>query len=104
MGELGEVARWIAIGLLGVGGIVFLPLWVIGLVSAVLEHRREMKQLGAGSETLLQQLQALREEVAELRRTTTEHQLSLQANLESLQERVRALEAEREQHQAIRSL
>ncbi|MCS7065805.1 MAG: hypothetical protein NZL85_05955 [Fimbriimonadales bacterium] len=104
VGELGEVARWIAIGLLGVGSVVFLPLWVIGLVSTVLEHRREMKQLGAGSETLLQQLQTLREEVAELRRTTTEHQLSLQANLENLQERVRALEAERERHQTIRPI
>lgn len=101
MGELAEVVRWLAIAALGVGGMIFLPMWIIGFIATVLEHRREMKQLGAGNKVLLQQLQALREEVAELRRTTTEHQLSLQANMENLQERVRALETEREVRQAL---
>lgn len=92
MSEWAEVARWLAIGALGIGGMIFLPLWIIGLIGTVLEHRREMRQIGTGNEALRQQLQALQEEIAELRRTTTEHQLSLQANLENLQERVRALE------------
>ena len=101
MGELAEVARWIAIGLLGTASVIFIPVWLIGLIQTVLEHRREMKQLGAGSETLLQQLQAMRNEMEELRRTTVEHHLSLQANLENLQERVRALEAARENQSLI---
>ena len=101
MGELAEVARWIAIGLLGTASVIFIPVWLIGLIQTVLEHRREMKQLGAGSETLLQQLQAMRNEMEELRRTTVEHHLSLQANLENLQERVRALEAARENQSVI---
>ena len=37
-------------------------------------------------------IDALRREIAELRQTATEYDLSLQANLENLQERVRALE------------
>ncbi|GBC91686.1 hypothetical protein HRbin15_00141 [bacterium HR15] len=99
MGELVEMVRWIAIGV----GMFFLPMWVIGLIEVVLEHRREMKQLDTSNKALLQQLQALREEMAELRRTTTEHQLSLQANMEDLQERVHTLETEQKAHQVIRS-
>jgi hypothetical protein len=101
MGELAEVARWIAIGLLGTASIIFIPVWFIGLIDTVLEHRQKMQQLGTGSETLLQQLQTLRNEMEELRRTTVEHHLSLQANLENLQERVRALETAHDRHQVI---
>jgi prefoldin subunit 5 len=67
-------------------------------MQTLLEHRREMRQLGAGNDALAEQLQALRDELDALRRTTTEHHLSLQANLESLQERVRALEANQDSH------
>jgi prefoldin subunit 5 len=61
-----------------------------------------MRQLGADNDTLAEQLQALRNEMEALRRTTTEHQLSLQANLENLQERVRALETNQESQAALR--
>ena len=98
MGEWVEIARWVALGLIGTAAVIFAPLWVIGLVQTLLEHRREMRQLGAGNDALAQQLQALRDEMEQLRRTTTEHHLSLQANLENLQERVRALEANSESH------
>jgi uncharacterized coiled-coil DUF342 family protein len=98
MGEWVEIARWVALGLIGTAAVIFAPLWVIGLVQTLLEHRREMRQLGAGNDALAEQLQALRDEMEQLRRTTTEHHLSLQANLESLQERVRALEANSESH------
>ena len=98
MGEWIEIARWVALGLIGTASVIFAPLWVIGLVQILLEHRREMRQLGAGNDALAEQLQALRDELDALRRTTTEHHLSLQANLESLQERVRALEANSESH------
>lgn len=98
MGEWVEIARWVALGLIGTATVIFAPLWVIGLVQTLLEHRRAMRQLGAGSDALAQQVQALRDELDALRRTTTEHHLSLQANLENLQERVRALEANAENH------
>jgi len=98
MGEWIEIARWVALGLIGTAAVIFAPLWVIGLVQTLLEHRREMRQLGAGNDALAAQVQALRDELDALRRTTTEHHLSLQANLESLQERVRALEANSESH------
>jgi chromosome segregation ATPase len=98
MGEWVEIARWVALGLIGTAAVIFAPLWVIGLVHTLLEHRREMRQLGAGNDALAEQLQALRDEMEQLRRTTTEHHLSLQANLESLQERVRALEANQDSH------
>jgi uncharacterized coiled-coil DUF342 family protein len=98
MGEWVEIARWVALGLIGTAAVIFAPLWVIGLVQTLLEHRREMRQLGAGNDALAEQLQALRDEMEQLRRTTTEHHLSLQANLESLQERVRALEANQDSH------
>jgi uncharacterized coiled-coil DUF342 family protein len=98
MGEWVEIARWVALGLVGTAAVIFAPLWVIGLVQTLLEYRREMRQLGAGNDALAEQLQALRDEMEQLRRTTTEHHLSLQANLESLQERVRALEANQDSH------
>jgi len=98
MGEWVEIARWVALGLIGTAAVIFAPLWVIGLVQTLLEHRREMRQLGAGNDALAEQLQALRDEMEQLRRTTTEHHLSLQANLENLQERVRALETNSESH------
>ena len=98
MGEWIEIARWVALGLIGTAAVIFAPLWVIGLVQTLLEHRREMRQLGAGNDALAAQVQALRDELDALRRTTTEHHLSLQANLESLQERVRSLEANQDSH------
>ena len=102
MGEWVEIARWVALGLVGTAAVIFTPLWLVGLIQTILEHRRAMRQLGAGNDALAEQLQALRNEMEQLRRTTTEHHLSLQANLENLQERVRTLEANQESHTALR--
>ena len=101
MGEWIEIARWVALGLIGTAAVIFAPLWVIGLVQTLLEHRREMRQLGAGNDALAAQVQALRDELDALRRTTTEHHLSLQAHLENLQERVRALETSHNEQSAV---
>jgi len=57
-----------------------------GLIHTLLEHRRAMQQLGAGNDALAEQLQALRDE---------------QANLENLQERVRALETSHNEQSAV---
>jgi len=102
MGEWVEIARWVALGLVGTAAVIFAPLWLIGFIHTLLEHRREMRQLGAGNDALAEQLQALRSEMEELRRTATEHHLSLQANLENLQERVRALETNAENQATLR--
>jgi hypothetical protein len=56
-------------------------------------HRTDKHCAGASSED--------DNEMEELRRTTVEHHLSLQANLENLQERVRALETAHDRHQVI---
>jgi len=101
VGEWVEIARWVALGLIGTAAVIFAPLWFIGLIHTLLEHRREMRQLDAANNALAQQLQALRDELDALRRTTTEHHLSLQANLESLQERVRALETNHNEQSPI---
>lgn len=101
MGEWVEIARWVALGLIGTAAVIFAPFWFIGLIHTLLEHRREMQQLGAGNDALAEQLQALRDEMEQLRRTTTEHHLSLQANLENLQERVRALETNHNEQSAV---
>jgi prefoldin subunit 5 len=88
---------------------IFGPAIVIPVMAMVLKHRKEMAQLKrerstATNQEVLAQIEELRREIAELRRTTTEYDMSLQVNLENLQERVRALEAERESHSTIRSL
>lgn len=43
------------------------------------------------------QIEALRKEITELRETTTQYDMSLQANLENLHARVRALEESQNQ-------
>ncbi|MDW8107265.1 MAG: hypothetical protein RMK45_07290 [Armatimonadota bacterium] len=85
-------AQWLAIGAIGVASVIFVPMWLIGIMHEVLKHRRAMKQGSANLEVITKQLQALREELHTLRDTFAEHHLSLQAQVESLQERVRALE------------
>ncbi|MCS7209289.1 MAG: hypothetical protein NZ874_06925 [Fimbriimonadales bacterium] len=87
-----EWAQWLALGAIGVAGVIFVPMWLIAIMHEILEHRREMKQGGARLEAITKQLQALREELHTLRDTFAEHHLSLQTQVESLQERVRALE------------
>ncbi|MDW8052514.1 MAG: hypothetical protein RMJ83_08565 [Armatimonadota bacterium] len=94
-----EWAQWIALGIVGAASVVFLPLWLVATLHTILEHRREMRKQ-ANLREVLQQVQALREELNALRETTTAHQMSLQTQLERLQERVQALESE--QHQTLR--
>ncbi|MCS6918626.1 MAG: hypothetical protein NZM28_02520 [Fimbriimonadales bacterium] len=89
-------AQWLAIGMIGAASVIFLPLWIVGILNTVLEHRRAMRLGGADMETVVKQLQALREELNALRQTSTEHHLSLQTQVEDLQERVRAIEAQDE--------
>ncbi|MFN7162735.1 MAG: hypothetical protein ACK4NB_06695, partial [Fimbriimonadales bacterium] len=67
------------------------------ITAMVIKHRKEMMQLELekrrlSNQEIAKQIEALREELAQLRETSTQYDLSLQANLESLQERVRALE------------
>ncbi|MCX7992074.1 MAG: hypothetical protein N2651_00235 [Fimbriimonadales bacterium] len=85
-------AQWLAMGMIGAASVIFLPLWAVGMLSEILAHRRAMKQGGADIEAIVKQVQALREELNALRDTSTEHHFSLQAQVESLQERVRAVE------------
>ncbi len=89
--------------LIALAAVVFIfgPALIVPVMAMVQKHRREMLRLelerGRHSNAeLLKQIEALRQEIAELRRTTTEHSLSLQANLENLQERVRQLEQSQE--------
>ncbi|MFQ3610983.1 MAG: hypothetical protein SNJ72_05740 [Fimbriimonadales bacterium] len=90
MGEL--------IGLVAVV-LIFGPGIVIPVVAMVQKHRRDMAQLELersrhSSAEISKQIEALRQEIAELRRTSTEYDMSLQANLENLQHRVQSLEEE----------
>lgn len=84
---------------------IFGPALIIPIVAMTQKHRKEMAQLElerrrASNQEVIQQIEALRQEIAELRQTTTQYDLSLQANLENLQERVRALEESL--HQTVR--
>ncbi|MEN3001742.1 MAG: hypothetical protein ABDI19_07880 [Armatimonadota bacterium] len=81
---------------------------IIPVTAMVLKHRKEMIKLEierrtAVSEEVLAQLDALRREIAELRKTSTEYDMSLQANLENLQERVRALEQQLDERAQLRT-
>lgn len=96
MGEL--------IGLVAVV-LIFGPALVIPLVAMTQKHRKEMLMLELerrrhSNEEVLKQIEALRKEIAELRETATQYDLSLQANLENLHARVRALEES--QNQVVR--
>ncbi|MDM7460202.1 MAG: hypothetical protein P3X24_000895 [bacterium] len=84
------VALAVVIGIFGPG--LFLP-----ITAMVIKHRKEMKQLELekhrlSNQEIAKQIEALRAEIAQLRETSTQYDMSLQTNLESLQERVRALE------------
>lgn len=84
---------------------IFGPALIIPIVAMTQKHRKEMAQFElekrrVSNEEIARQIEALRQEIAELRQTTTQYDLSLQANLENLQERVHALEENL--HQTIR--
>ncbi|MCS6919136.1 MAG: hypothetical protein NZM28_05155, partial [Fimbriimonadales bacterium] len=84
------------IALVAVIGI-FGPGLLIPITAMVLKHRKEMLKMELdkrklSNQEVSKQIEALREEIAQLRETATQYDMSLQANLEGLHERVRALE------------
>jgi predicted nucleic acid-binding Zn-ribbon protein len=73
----------------------------------VLKHRKEMLQMELerrrlSNQEIVAQIEALRQELAQLRDTSTQYDMSLQANLEMLQERVRMLEQQLEEQTRVR--
>jgi hypothetical protein len=73
----------------------------------VLKHRKEMLQMELerrrlSNQEIVAQIEALRQELAQLRDTSTQYDMSLQANLEMLQERVRLLEQQLEEQTRVR--
>jgi hypothetical protein len=74
----------------------------------VLKHRKEMLQMELerrrlSNQEVIAQIEALRQELAQLRDTSTQYDMSLQANLEMLQERVRLLEQQLEEQTRVRA-
>jgi hypothetical protein len=85
---------------------VFIPIIAIAMVlgskmlSMVLSHREQMASIrGSRSVTthpdLMAELQQLRTDMARLRDTTTQYDMSIQHTLEQVQIRIAALEAEK---------
>ncbi|MGQ9656583.1 MAG: hypothetical protein ACUVV1_01625 [Fimbriimonadales bacterium] len=85
------------------GSALFVP-----IAAMVLKHRKEMLQMELekgrlSNQELAAQIEALRQELAALRDTATQYDMSLQANLETLQERVRQLEQQLEEQARVRA-
>ncbi len=97
-------------GLIPLALIVFIfgPTLFIPITAMVLKHRKEMLQMELerrrlGNQEVIAQIEALRQELAQLRDTSTQYDMSLQANLEMLQERVRLLEQQLEEQTRVRA-
>jgi sensor histidine kinase regulating citrate/malate metabolism len=85
-----------------VGPVLFVP-----ITAMVLKHRKEMLEMELerrrlSNQEIVAQIEALRQELAQLRDTSTQYDMSLQANLEILQERVRMLEQQLEEQTRVR--
>jgi sensor histidine kinase regulating citrate/malate metabolism len=85
-----------------VGPVLFVP-----ITAMVLKHRKEMLQMELerrrlSNQEVIAQIEAIRQELAQLRDTSTQYDMSLQANLEMLQERVRLLEQQLEEQTRVR--
>jgi sensor histidine kinase regulating citrate/malate metabolism len=85
-----------------VGPVLFVP-----ITAMVLKHRKEMLEMELerrrlSNQEIVAQIEALRQELAQLRDTSTQYDMSLQANLEMLQERVRLLEQQLEEQTRVR--
>jgi sensor histidine kinase regulating citrate/malate metabolism len=85
-----------------VGPVLFVP-----ITAMVLKHRKEMLEMELerrrlSNQEIVAQIEALRQELAQLRDTSTQYDMSLQANLEILQERVRLLEQQLEEQTRVR--
>jgi len=88
---------------------IFGPALFIPITAMVLKHRKEMLQMELerrrlSNQEVLAQIEALRHELAQLRDTSTQYDMSLQATLETLQERVRTLEQQLEERARVRAL
>lgn len=88
--------------------ILFGPALFVPIAAMVLKHRKEMLEMELekgrlSNQALAAQIDALRQELAALRDTTTQYDMSLQANLEILQERVRQLEGQLEEQSRVRA-
>ena len=77
--------------------IIFGP----GLFVPIAEMELEKGRLS--NQAIAEQIEALRQELAALRDTTTQYDMSLQTNLEMLQERVRQLEQQLEEQARVRA-
>jgi cell division protein FtsB len=62
----------------------------------------ELERRRLSNQEVIAQIEALRQELAQLRDTSTQYDMSLQANLEMLQERVRLLEQQLEEQARVR--
>ncbi|MGQ9901109.1 MAG: hypothetical protein ACUVR1_02705 [Fimbriimonadales bacterium] len=87
---------------------IFGPALFVPIAAMVLKHRKEMLQMELekgrlSNQELAAQIEALRQELAALRDTATQYDMSLQANLEMLQERVRQLEQQLEEQARVRA-
>ena len=83
------------------------PMLFVLITATVLWHRKEMLQMELerrrlSNQEIVAQIEALRQELAQLRDTSTQYDMSLQATLETLQERVRMLEQQLEEQTRVR--
>jgi sensor histidine kinase regulating citrate/malate metabolism len=86
---------------------LFGPMLFMSITAMVLKHRKEMLQMELerrrlSNQEVVAQIEALRQELAQLRDTSTQYDMSLQANLEALQERVRMLEQQVDEQARVR--
>lgn len=86
---------------------IFGPALFVPITAMVLKHRKEMLEMELerrrlSNQQMAAQLDAIREEIAQLRDTSTQYDMSLQATLEALQERVRYLEQQLEEQARVR--
>ena len=87
---------------------IFGPMLFVLITATVLWYRKEMlemeqEQRRQSNQEVIAQIEALRQELAQLRDTSTQYDMSLQANLEMLQERVRLLEQQLEEQTRVRA-
>jgi len=87
---------------------IFGPALFIPITAMVLKHRKEMLQMELerrrlSNQEVIAQIEAIRQELAQLRDTSTQYDMSLQATLETLQERVRMLEQQLEEQTRVRA-
>jgi sensor histidine kinase regulating citrate/malate metabolism len=86
---------------------IFGPMLFALITATVLWYRKEMLEMELerrrlSNQEVIAQIEALRQELAQLRDTSTQYDMSLQMTLETLQERVRMLEQQLEEQMRVR--